>query len=635
MGFGVTMMQQVFPACQSRRKVLARKGSAMAAILINDKATKAETFAATELAMYLSKITGAKFLITNKKTKKDVHIHIQKGEPGLGPQAFRIHTVGNDIMLTGFDDAGVEFAVYTFLEKYLGVRWLWPGELGEVVPFKTFLSVGDIDDMQKPDFVWRNRGPGGAAWGATSGPTELHSRELMMGITKEHQQEVQLWEKRNKWGGWKVYGGHNLSEIFPPAMYASSHPEYYALVKGKRAVPGPDYDNKHEGQICTTEPGVIKTAVEWVNNFYDTHSDYLGVHISMNDGIGFCECARCLSLDSGETMKAEGIDIQEAKGNSPEERVITDRIFTFANQIAEQVQKKHPGKFIFCFAYGPMILPPRKIQLHPQVVPQYTLWSAYMHANSAIRHGHETLAAEWAAKANQVAIYEYHINGSWPGLHRLAMTNYSENIRFLKRKGIQLYQTQSGDEFGTNGLNYYVTGKLLWNTSTKEKEVLNDFYEKGFESAAAPVRRFHERMEKAWTDASKNGKDVTCNSLEDTGLAELFNEQLFIDGIADLDLAERLSSTETIKKRIAFYRQGLYYTRLTVEAVSAAKALGPTPTRQLLTSALKAISRRTEFVEEVKNDFILPYFWIRYNNEHRNFLPSIQHLQELLAKVGP
>lgn len=626
-------MQQVFPSWQSRRIMLALNGQAATSISINNSASKAEKFAANELATYLHKITGGKFLVTSKKNKKGANIHIGKGVAALGPEGFRIHTDGEKLMLTGFDDRGVEFSVYTFLEKYLGVRWLWPGELGEVVPSAPTLSIGDIDDTQSPDFLWRNRGPGGVLWGAASGPTEMRARELVMGITKEHQQEVQLWEKRNKWGGWKVYGGHNLIEIFPPAEYASSHPEYYALVKGKRDVPGPDYDNKHGAQLCTTEPGVINTVVEWVNNFYDTHSDYQGVHISMNDGGGFCECDRCLSLDSGETMAPEGIDAQETKASSRRKRVITDRIFTFANQVAERVQTRHPGKFIFCFAYGPMILPPKKVQLHPQVIPQYTLWSAYKHANSEIRQEHESIAAAWAANANRAAIYEYHINGSWPGMPRLAITNYSENIRFLKSKGIQLYQTQSGDGFSTNGLNYYVTGKLLWNTSTKENEVLNDFYEKGFESAAAPIRRFHERMEKAWTDATRNGKDITCNSLEDTGLAELFNEQLLIDCTADLDLADSLSSTEKITKRINFYRQGLNYTKLTVEAVSAAKALGPTPTRQMLTAALKAISRRTAYVEEIKNEFVLPYFWIRYNNEQRNFLPSIPHLQQLLANA--
>ena len=289
----------------------------------------------------------------------------------------------------------------------------------------------------------------------------MHARELLLGVTPEHQREVRLWEKRNKWGGWKVYGGHALGEIFPPEKFAKTHPDYYALVKGKRDVPGPDYDYKHRGQVCTTNPGVIEAAAEWVNKFYDAHPDYQAVHITMNDSGGFCECDRCRALDSGSTMKRGGIDAEETKGGPARNTVMTDRIYTFVNQVSERVQKKHPGKYVVSMAYARYILPPEKIRLHPTSIPQYCLWGAYRHANAELKREHETIAAGWAKAARMAGIYEYYINGSWPGLHRLVVPYIAESIRFLKQQGIRLYQTQSGDEFGTNGVNYYVAGKLL------------------------------------------------------------------------------------------------------------------------------------------------------------------------------
>ena len=113
------------------------------------------------------------------------------------------------------------------------------------------------------------------------------------------------------WGGIKIYGGHALGEIFPPEKYGSSHPEYYALVDGKRAVPGPNYDYKHEGQICTTNPDVIRVAVEWAINFFDAHPEYAGVHMTLNDGGGFCECEMCQILDSGEFVTSAVPDRSE------------------------------------------------------------------------------------------------------------------------------------------------------------------------------------------------------------------------------------------------------------------------------------------------------------------------------------
>ena len=630
----LTLLYLALPPQTGAPVVLARDGRAAASIVVADAASSAERSAAGELASYLRKITGAVFPVRTAREKpRGTLIVVGKAADGLGPEGFRIRTEAGNLLLTGADDDGAEFAVYTFLEKYLGVRWFWPGELGEVVPRQRTVAVGPLDDTQKPDFLWRNRGPSGALWGATSGPTEMHARERLLGITEEHQRQVRLWEKRNKWGGWRVYGGHALGEIFPPEKFAKAHPDYYALVKGTRAVPGPDYDYKHRGQVCTTNPGVIEAAAGWVNKFYDEHPGYHAVHITMNDSSGFCECERCRALDSQRTMQRSGIDAEETKGGPARNTVMTDRIFTFVNQVSERVQKKHPGKYVVSMAYARYILPPEKIRLHPYAIPQYCLWGAYRHANAGLKREHEAIAAGWAQATRTAGIYEYYINGSWPGLHRLVVPYIAESIRFLKQQGIRLYQTQAGDEFATNGVNYYVAGKLLWNASLDERGILDDFYTKAFGRAAPAVRRFHARLEKAWADATRDGRDVSCNSLESTRLPELFTPELMKAAAADLSEASAAAENETVRKRVEFYRQGLRYTELTVDAVRAAKAVGPGPDKGQVVAALEACRRRQRFVEDLKNDYVLPYFWVRYNDEQRaQFLP-VTRLEALLKQL--
>ncbi|MFB3829006.1 MAG: DUF4838 domain-containing protein [Bryobacteraceae bacterium] len=630
---GYTKIELYLNGLASPEITLARDGKAAAAIVVADAASASERSAAGELAAYLRRISGAAFAVRSaRENPVGARIVVGKGAAELGPEGFHIRTGGGNLYLTGADDDGVEFAVYTFLEKHLGVRWLWPGETGEVVPRRRTIAVGPIDDAQQPDFLWRDRGPGGALWGATSGPTEMHARELLLGITPEHQREVRLWERRNKWGGWKVYGGHALGEIFPPEKFARTHPDYYALVNGKREVPGPDYDYKHRGQVCTTNPGVIEAAADWVNRFLDKHPDYHAVHITMNDSSGFCECGRCRALDSTRALERRGIDAEETKGASAR-TIITDRIYTFVNQVSERVQQRHPGKYVMSMAYARYITPPEKIRLNANVIPQYCLWSAYRHANPEMKREHETIAAGWAQAARMAGIYEYYINGSWPGLHRLVVPYLAESIRFLKRQGIRLYQTQSGDEFGTNGVNYYVAGKLLWDASFDEREILEDFYDKAFGRAAPAVRRFHARLEKAWAEATRDGRDVSCNSLENTRLLELFTPALVQAAAADLKEAAASAESEAVRKRVEFYRQGWRYTELTVEAVRAAKALGPQPGKAEVAAALEACRRRRQFVEQIKNDYVLPYFWVRYNDEQRAAFLPVARLEALLKKL--
>lgn len=262
-------------------------------------------------------------------------------------------------------------------------------------------------------------------------------------------------------------------------------------------------------------------------------------------------------------------------------------------------------------------MPPDKVRLHPYVIPQYCMWGAYRHANPELRREQEGIAAGWAKAARMPGIYEYYINGSWPGLHRLVVPQIANSIRYLKSQGIRLYQMQSGDEFGTNGINYYVAGKLLRNASQDEREILNDFYAKAFGRAGPAVRRFHTRLETAWADATRDGRDVSCNSLASTRVAELFTPELLHAAAADLSEASAAADDETIRKRVEFYRQGLRYTELTVEAVRVAKS-GNTA------AAREAVQRRRAFAESLKNDYVLPYFWIRYNDEQRSgFLGSL------------
>jgi len=49
-------------------------------------------------------------------------------------------------------------------------------------------------------------------------------------------------------------------------------------------------------------------------------------------------------------------------------------------------------------------------------------------------------------------------------------------------------------------------------TSLDEREIVADFYTRAFGAAAPAMRRFQERLRDAWTAATRDGRDVSCNS---------------------------------------------------------------------------------------------------------------------------
>src|SRR5207247_2729133 len=55
--------------------------------------------------------------------------------------------------------SGPLFGVYEVLDRYLGVRWLWPGELGTFVPRKSTIESAILDETVAPRLL--SRDPGG------------------------------------------------------------------------------------------------------------------------------------------------------------------------------------------------------------------------------------------------------------------------------------------------------------------------------------------------------------------------------------------------------------------------------------------------------------------------------------------
>ncbi|HLA41532.1 MAG TPA: DUF4838 domain-containing protein, partial [Candidatus Glassbacteria bacterium] len=337
---------------------LADGGRAKAILVVPEKATAVERFVAGELKDYLARITGAVFLIYgddrlspagfNRISLGRTRLLGEKGitTDGLEPEGFWLKTSGDCLFIVGADDDGLQFGVYEFLEAYCGVRWFFPGEHGEEVPRTGTLQVGAIDDRQAPWFTRRTMGSSG---GRSGRPREL-----------DH------WRFGRKWktgASVTTVGVHAWGQMVPPAVYGPAHPEYFAEVKGTRQRDWNKFDGSHEYQLCVSNPDVVKLAIAWVRRYFDQNPDVDIVSISPNDGLGFCECEGCRALDPKPVEF-----IARPSGPHP---IITDRMFTFANAVAEGLAATHPQKRLLMLAYGVYRAPPRQVKVHPNLVVQY------------------------------------------------------------------------------------------------------------------------------------------------------------------------------------------------------------------------------------------------------------------------
>ncbi|MBM3501841.1 MAG: hypothetical protein FJX74_24570, partial [Armatimonadetes bacterium] len=110
---------------------LAREGRTDYRIVLCDDPIPAEETAARELAEHLKLVTGAEFPIGGSAPGKAILV----GGPAEGVDMASLKhdgivmkTRGDALVLTGGRPRGTLYAVYTFLEDVVGIRWWTAGE---------------------------------------------------------------------------------------------------------------------------------------------------------------------------------------------------------------------------------------------------------------------------------------------------------------------------------------------------------------------------------------------------------------------------------------------------------------------------------------------------------------------------
>ena len=231
---------------------------------------------ANELSTYLGKIYNQKFPVNHIKRSKDGKgIFIAARKPSKLVEA---DVKGDRLDIYGYN---VQFAVADFLERECGVRFLWPGELGTVIPKGEVKTLADGYYGFQPQFSRRLS-------------QSFHYPNRYMS-TKDRQ-DLNDWQRNNKIGPELKGGfGHAFARLVPQEKYAKDHPEYFSLVSPANWVGGskPDKPTRKTTpgcwQLCTSNDEVRQIIAEKLaaNPTSDIQS------ISPNDGGGFCECDKC------------------------------------------------------------------------------------------------------------------------------------------------------------------------------------------------------------------------------------------------------------------------------------------------------------------------------------------------------
>jgi hypothetical protein len=287
---------------------------------------------------------------------------------------------------------------------------------------------------------------------------------------------------------------------------------------------------------------------------------------------------------------------------------------------------------VLLFAYGQYNRPPEHVKASPAVIVQYTMRSASW-ADAKVAKSADASLAGWSRAASTPGIYEYFTQGNFPDMPRLVPELIGRSVRRMHELGIRYYQTQAGDEFAVNGLNFYTLARLLWNPRSDVKAIARDYADKGFGRAATAVSRYFDRLAEAW-QASGGGAAMNYPRLADyQGMLKTYPRTLRASCRTDLAEAASLADGRD-RDRVRFVEDGFRYFEMTMDAIEKTMPLleggwklgrsvtpPPNPDMQAFARAKAAWEARDRYVESHRGDFTLAYLWIRYNDHLRTFNP--------------
>jgi len=449
-------------------------GKAASVILLPSPAQADEPLAAKELTDHLKKMTGAEVAVQSVAADKlagalaDIRgkglVPIVIGslaltpenkdailKQGSDPASFILKKEPDGIYLAGLSAEGTLFAAYEMLEQ-MGVRWFMPGDIGTVIPQTTSTGPGLGVTIQVPTFHGRHTG-GEAAW-----------------------------TRRMRHGGPYFPGSHGIN-LGPTASFAK-HPEYFALIHGKRV----------EAQLCVSNPDVVKLAVQQVKAYFKQYPKEEWIGMGPNDGSGFCECANCQALDAGDWDPFSN------------ERSVTDRYIWFFNQVLDGIKDEYPGKKVCFYSYHVYMRPPQKIKPNPLIVPALApIALCRIHSMNNPICPEKSYVQSLIAGCEKV-LPELYDRGYWfnladPGFPFMMISRLREDIPLEKKLGIAGLRVESINHWGSESPSLYIASKLMWNANADVDALMQDYTDKFFGPASKPMLQYLTLLDSALHDS--------------------------------------------------------------------------------------------------------------------------------------
>ena len=563
---------------------LVKNGTPGAVIVLPEKPSRWEILAAKELQHHIRKASGAALEIVRGTTSSPLDkVYIGRNDgvelASLGRNGFRIRNVGRDLVISGIGEGSMQ-GVYSFLENQMGVRWIWPGELGEVVPRSKNLSFDDLNIAFKQPLESSRIHPSNAG---KRGWQDLTAHRRFTEACLEWYRRmgfswITAYRSQHSWGhpGWK-YG----------EKYMKTHPEYFNMLPDGTRRPNPFHVvvNPEFAACCPSSDGLIRQVLkDWQEKGPKGYPFGPCVYVGENDTDGCCCCPACLAADrSGNPNRLERARKKfEAKDPTWTKELgdVSERYAAFYMKVLKEAKKIDPKARVVAFcAYANYNEPPKCTKLDKDLILNYVGRIMYPWTPEKVAEGKRIWKGWHDAGATMILRPNFMLDG-----HNMPI-NFSRKFydfyQFCLANGMvgTEYDSDIG-QFAGNGFNYYVMSRLIRSPGLTYDRILSEYCD-AFGPAKDEIREYLAACEKI-SDSKETADAVRAVRFNPVG-AEIGSwnyfytraNAIYTPAVFDrLDAvlkraADKAAKDPVAAKRVKFLRDGLLHARLTAAAQTA------------------------------------------------------------------
>ena len=566
------------PLLAADKLVLVEDGASRAPIIVFEDAPPKTMQAVHELADYIEKTSGARPEIIEGAPENVPQPAIWVGRQPQLEQLFpdvsfdfehpeEIVIAANDrhLVIAGRDrwndehleskrrggtvtgvqqEYGTVNAIYTFLQDHLGVRWLWPGELGE--------DIAKRDTIAFEPFTYRYH-------------PQIRSRRSVFRLSSlgDNRGLAQDWTRRQRLqlDSLGVPGGHAFTSWFD--RFHEKHPDYFALQPdGTRD----GFPSPRKAKLCQTNPAVWEQWIRYVESQLEQYPNRRVFDASPNDSYhrGICICEDCRAWDHPDGERV----VYSWRGVAQEYVAMSDRYVTFANTLAKKLEQRFPGRdyYVNILAYGHSKYPPVEAEPADNVIISYVggaPWKEQVR-EKIMRH-----LEGWAEVTSNIS---YRPNTGSPfgwqqGRPEVLMDKTIEDFKRITTYNVASIVIDTvWEHWGTQGPQYYIMAQMTWNSNRDGQAIMDDYYRRAFGPAAESMKAYWQHWERTRDDFVENPDTYEYHVGSQFGVIknEEYTEQVLAKAESLLDEAEAQLTSDApakYKKRINYVRAGLTYTR--------------------------------------------------------------------------